>query len=115
MCEPMKLEHFLQSLAQDQRVQEEIAARKGETLQDLLDSGELEDFLKNEGDSIDTIEASGGPEHCFDIEIRAFGPVYWIQAHEFDDIGYFASEKEAHQFASEEYAPYIDTLDEYED
>ena len=115
MSKPINFEYFLEALARNQRVQEEIATRKGETLRNLFDSGELEDFVKNESDSEDAIGGSGGPEHGFDIEIRSFGPLYWIHANEFDDIGYFASEKEAHEFAIEEYGPYIDTLDEDED
>ena len=115
MSEPIKLEYFLEALARIPRIQEEIATRKVETVQNLFDSGELEDFVKNESDSGDVIGGSGGPEHGFDIEIRSFGPLYWIHANEFDDIGYFASEEDAHQFASEEYGPYIDALDEDED
>ncbi len=68
--------------------------------------------MNNHSIEVDTIEAAGGCEHYFNIEIKAFGPVYWIQAPEFDDIGYFGSEKEAVEHAREEYATYIETLEE---
>jgi hypothetical protein len=36
-----------------------------------------------------------------------FGRIYWIQAPEFDDIGYFGSLEEAKDIAESEYEPFI--------
>ena len=115
MTKPLEIEHFLGTLAENPRVQEELAESEASNFQEFFDSGELEDLVKNESSYMDTIQASGGPEHEFDIEIQSFGPVFWIQANEFDDIGYFATEREAHEYALEEYAPYIGEAEEIEE
>jgi hypothetical protein len=112
MSQPLELNQFAQLLQTDPTVIEALAKHDNPSFEDFLGSGELEDLVKNDSVTVDTIEAAGGYEHYFNIEIQSFGPVYWIQASEFDDIGYFGSEKEAEAFAREEYATYIETLEE---
>jgi hypothetical protein len=112
MSEPLELNHFAQLLQSAPAVIEALAENATPSFEKILASGELEDLVKNHSIEVDTIEAAGGCEHYFNIEIKAFGPVYWIQAPEFDDIGYFCSEKEAVEHAREEYATYIETLEE---
>jgi hypothetical protein len=115
MTKPIEIDQFLGALAENPRVKEELAESKSSNFQEFFDSGELEDLIKNESSYTDTIQASGGPDLEFDIEIQSFGPVFWIQANEFDDIGYFATEKEAHEYALEEYAPYIGEPEEFDE
>jgi hypothetical protein len=43
----------------------------------------------------------------FPINIMRFGTVYWIEAPEFDDIGYFDSVESARQCAEGNYEPFI--------
>ncbi len=112
MSEPLEINHFSHALQKDPTVIEALAETAALSFEDFLASGELEDLVKNHSVEVDTIEAAGGCEHYFNIEIKAFGPVYWIQAYEFDDIGYFGSEKEAVEHAREEYGTYIETLEE---
>jgi hypothetical protein len=112
MSQPLELNQFAQLLQTDPAVIEALAKHDNPSFEDFLGSGELEDLVKNDSVTVDTIEAAGGYEHYFNIEIQSFGPVYWIQASEFDDIGYFGSEKEAVEHAREEYATYIETLEE---
>ena len=112
MSEPLKLHHFSQALQKEPTVIEALAENAVQSFEDLLASGKLEDLVKYHSIEVDTIEAAGGYEHYFNIVIQSFGPVFWIQASEFDDIGYFGSENEAAEHAREEYATYIETLEE---
>jgi hypothetical protein len=112
MSEPLELHHFSHALQKDPTVIEALAETATPSFEEFLASGELENLVKNDSVTVDTIEAAGGYEHYFNIEIQSFGPVYWIQASEFDDIGYFGSEKEAVEHAREEYGTYIETLEE---
>jgi hypothetical protein len=112
MSQPLELNQFAQLLQTDPAVIEALAKHDNPSFDEFLASSQLEDLVKNHSIEVDTIEAAGGCEHYFNIEIKAFGPVYWIQASEFDDIGYFGSEKEAVEHAREEYGTYIETLEE---
>jgi hypothetical protein len=112
MSEPLELHHFSQALQKEPAVIEALAENAAPSFEEFIASSELENLVKNHSIEVDTIEAAGGCEHYFNIEIKAFGPVYWIQASEFDDIGYFGSEKEAVEHAREEYTTYIETLEE---
>ena len=112
MSEPLELHHFSQALQKEPAVIEALAENAAPSFEEFIASGELENLVKNYSIEVDTIEAAGGYEHYFNIEIQSFGPVFWIQASEFDDIGYFGSEKEAVEHAREEYGAYIETLEE---
>ena len=112
MSEPLELHHFSQALQKEPAVIEALAENAAPSFEEFIASGELENLVKNHSIEVDTIEAAGGCEHYFNIEIQSFGPVFWIQASEFDDIGYFGSEKEAAEHAREEYGAYIETLEE---
>ena len=112
MSEPLELHHFSQVLQNEPAVIEALAESAVSSFEDFLASGELEDLVKNQSIEVDSIEAAGGYEHYFNIVIQSFGPVFWIHAPEFDDIGYFGSEIEALEHAREEYATYIETLEE---
>ena len=112
MSEPLELHQFSLALQKEPAVIEALAESAVSSFEDFLASGELEDLVKNQSIEVDSIEAAGGYEHYFNIVIQSFGPVFWIQAPEFDDIGYFGSEIEALEHAREEYATYIETLEE---
>ena len=112
MSEPLELHHFSQVLQSQPAVIEALAESDVSCFEDFLASGKLEDLVKNHSIEVDTIDAAGGYEHYFNIAIHSFGPIFWIQAPEFEDIGYFGSEIEALEHAREEYASYIETLEE---
>ncbi len=44
----------------------------------------------------------------FSINIMNFGPLYWVEAPEFDLIGYFKSEEDALAYAEVEYSGFLD-------
>lgn len=64
-----------------------------------------EEFVINEATVEEDIAAFGAEE--FSIEIMNYGPVYFIRASEFDDIGYFASCDEAKKEAVYHYDSFI--------
>lgn len=78
----------------------------------LIGSVEFEDFVQNRSNLEEIIDASGGDGFDFEIEIRSFGPFFWIHAPEFDDIGYFASLADALEHARDVYGPYIETFED---
>jgi hypothetical protein len=41
-----------------------------------------------------------------------FGPAYWVQAAEFDDVGYFDTIEKAQAFAEANFEPFIAALNE---
>ena len=61
-----------------------------------------------------SIDAAGPDDDILEIEIRTFGSVYWIEAIEHDDIGYFASSVDAVVHALIEFEPRITELRERE-
>ncbi len=112
MSAPAHLNEFASALEKDPSVIKAISKLDGVTFAEFLESGKLEDLVKNDSVTVSSIEASGGYEDFFNIEIQSFGPVFWIWASDFDDIGYFATLKEAEEYAREEYETYIQTLEE---
>jgi hypothetical protein len=63
-------------------------------------------WLRNEAEVTKSFTGLGGYDE-FGINIMKFGGVYWIEAQEFDDIGYFSSEDDASSIAEGEYEPFI--------
>ena len=49
------------------------------------------------------------------FELAQFGSVFWIEAPEFDDIGYFDTLEEAKGAAEANYEPYITEASEHRD
>lgn len=110
--EARPLEDFLDALAQDPRVQE-LLLESGVTITGFHDSGGLPDLVHNESHEVSEIDAWGGDENHYQIRILRFGPVFWIEANEFDDIGYFATEAEAEAHARDAYEPDIEAAEEF--
>jgi len=86
--------------------------RAGEDKWDVLD---ILQVTKDDegGDCRSSIEGLGSDEEPFDIEICQIGPLYYIRSNEFDDTEWFGSKEEAIDYAKEEFAPYIEALEEY--
>jgi hypothetical protein len=115
MKEPRLLTEFTEELRNNPLIIQHLAKSEFTSFEDYLESGELEATVHDESFLEEEFEASGGPEHIFNVEIYSFGPVYSIRANEFDDIEYFATKKEAEEYALSEYGPYIDTFEELEE
>jgi hypothetical protein len=98
------------------RILESMIAGTLTTEEDLTIDGVLTDLVHNGYDE----ETFYGQGDCgyFPISIRGVKSVYFIQASEFDDIGYFSSVKEARAFAEteyESYRPFVEDPDDEEE
>jgi hypothetical protein len=62
--------------------------RSGTNLaEDELDAHDIIlDLVQDESEVVESLTGQGAEDE-FDINIMGFGPVYWVQAAEFDDIG----------------------------
>jgi len=79
---------------------------RGETLNDLYEIIE-EESHERAAEPVSFIEGAAPDNDVFHINIHKLGPVFFITANEFDDIGYFASKREAEDYASMEFDGYI--------
>lgn len=87
--------------------------RKGEDEWDILEILQLIKDDDNGGTWCKSIRALGADEEEFEIEILQIGPLYFIRANEFDDFAWFGSQKDAEDYANEEFASFIEDLEEY--
>jgi len=65
----------------------------------------IADLVSNDSEIVDTLTGYGYDGE-FSIEIMKLGPVFWIRAPEFDNIGFFNSSMEAGDYASYNFEPY---------
>jgi len=103
MIPPKPLDDFRDALLNEKEVIKDL---------DGDEPDDLTDLVHNNASVVDSIQALG--EDVFEIVINRYGPVFYISANEFDDIGYFASLKEALEYAEQEFEPYISALAEVE-
>ena len=121
MTSPKPLDQFMESLLASPEIQQFIKERYGKQSSAKLakfqsgDTDELHDLLIDHKQEIagypeETHQASDG----FDVELWKLGPVFWIHANEFDDMGYFDSLAAARDYAEEQFGP-LDETDEDDD
>ncbi|PAW63903.1 MAG: hypothetical protein B9S36_03755 [Verrucomicrobiia bacterium Tous-C2TDCM] len=110
MSQPQTFETVLATLRSESSFHEHLSRHREGDVNDLIESTDFEDFVQNRSDLEEIIEASGGEGYDFEIEVLSFGPIFWVRAPEFDDIGYFTSLEDALWHAREFYEPYIETL-----
>ena len=126
MKQPVPLESFYPQLAQDSAVQATLksrfAGRASSILQHMEDGNDLGDdsdtvsdlleaLVTDECREVDTFYGSGSDGY-FPITICSLGPVSFIRASEFDDIGYFGSTNDARSHAEDSYEPYGPFVDD---
>lgn len=118
MTSPKPLDQFMEALLASAEIQEFIKERFSKDSAAKLaqfqsgDTDELHDLLIDYKQEIsrypeETHQASDG----FDVELWKLGPVFWIRANEFDDMGYFDSLTAARDHAEEQFGP-LDETDE---
>lgn len=116
------LESFLEELLQKQKVKEEIytslgkemgsnfflAFEKGNASQDDMNTVHdiVLDFLPDNYKTEDEYTGRSNGD-CFPILIKSLGPVFWVDAQEFDRIGYFRSLSDARICVEEEFADFL--------
>ena len=126
MTEPRPAEHFLDLLLNSEGVVAACKAALGERSADVIaraTQGDTTDFLEwfeewrlnDLGDPVEQLEGAAPDDDTFSIDIHQTGPLFWIQANEFDDICYFGSKDNAVEHAEMEFSGFIDALNERED
>ena len=116
------LDSFASRLIRLTRVQDEmqrILRTEAQPIIDKVSAGQAlsQDDINNCHDLlVDLVDNESEPETGFEgfgtglfsINVMNFGGVvYWVEALEFDPIGYFGSRKEAEEIAESEYEPFI--------
>ncbi|MEI6339847.1 MAG: hypothetical protein WCQ57_14900 [Verrucomicrobiota bacterium] len=102
---PEAIKKLKQTFGEDTpRILEEMIAGTLSKDEDATIDGLLTDLIQN-GWHEDTFYGRGSDGY-FPIAVRGIDSFYFIQASEFDDIGYFSSDKDARAFAETEYESY---------
>lgn len=125
MTNPAPLSAFKDQFLESREIQKLIAENFGDQAGAAIerfksgDAEELWDLIEDNKQEIsnfpeETIEAAGPEYDVFEIEIWSTGPVAWIRANEYDDIGYFPSLTEARAYAEMEFEGPISELLERE-
>jgi hypothetical protein len=126
MKQPEPLKSFYPQLAKDSEVQAKLKSRFAGRASSILQHMEAGSDLGNDADTVsDLLEAlvtdecrevdtfyGSGSDGYFPITICSLGPVSFIRASEFDDIGYFGSTNDARSHAEGEYEPYGPFVDD---
>jgi len=89
------------------------AFQRGENLDDLYEIVEAETYERS-GAPVASIDGAAPDDDVFAIDIHQVGPVFFITANEFDDIGYFKTADDALKYAAEEFEGFIQELNERE-
>ncbi len=110
MKEPKPIEKYFPLLAEDETVQkaitEEFADCSGIIIEELRSGNPRDevynliiDLIANNPETVETECRLGAYDAPFPISIVRFGPVFWIEAQEFDDIRYFGSFEDADTYS----------------
>lgn len=124
---PQSLESLYPQLAKDREVKDCLKGKFGDDTPKILEKmiagtltedenitidGVLTDLIHN-GSNEDTFYGSGSDGY-FPITVGGIKSFFFIQASEFDDIGYFTRAKDARVYAEteyESYGPFVDDPD----
>jgi hypothetical protein len=123
MTEPRPADEFLETLLKSKEVIAACKADLGSDAEAVLaeaSKGNPADFLdwfsnwRMEGteELVHQLEGAAPYNDTFWININRSGPLYWVRAVEFDDECYFESEKDAVEFAENNFESFITELAE---
>ena len=123
LTQPQPLSTFKDQLLQSGDIQKHNAEEYGPEAEAAIgrfrsgDDGDLWDLIEDNkqevSDSpVEVIDAAAPDDDVFGIEIWSTGPVFWIRANEFDDIGYFPSLADARAYAEDFFEGFISELQE---
>jgi len=114
------LSHYLKPLLKEKIVADFLRSLLGNetenAIQDLLQEKYdnkggiaydlIMDIILNNSDCVHTCSAEGSAAGKFPVFILQLGPVFWVQAPDFDDVGFFSTKKDAIDFIKAEWQPY---------
>ncbi len=81
---------------------------------ELID--EINEIIHDYSDVVEELEALGAYDDPFNIMIMSFSDIlFWVQANEFDDAGYFITKDEALNYASNNFESFFTALKNYEE
>lgn len=127
--EQLPIELFYPVLADVKAVQEAILECYGDASSQVLSDlrskvpseiirSEVRDLLLelviDTAEVVESFDGLGYPD-VFSINIMSFNEIYWIDAEDFDHIGYFKDADAARIFALSNYEPFITAYKESED
>jgi hypothetical protein len=93
-----------------------MKAGKSLSDQELGAHDTIHDLVSNNSIVADSLTGwSSADDDTFGINIMQFGSVFWIEAPEFDDIGYFDTLEDAKEAAKFNYEPFITEASEHKD
>ena len=76
----------------------------------------INEIVHDDSDVVEELEALGAYDDPFNIMIMSFSDIlFWVQANEFDDAGYFLTKDEALNYASDNFEPFFTALREHEE
>ena len=76
----------------------------------------INEIVHDDSDVVEELEALGAYDDPFNIMIMSFSDIlFWVQANEFDDAGYFFTKDEALNYASDNFEPFFTALREHEE
>ncbi len=126
-CNTYDIEHFYSELIKMEEIQTELKDKFGlleaekiiNQFQNGIHSeeikGNFEDIIINliEGDDFEIERLYGwGPGGHFPIALFNFGPLYWVEAQEFDPVKFFETEEAAMAYAVSEYESFLNPDDD---
>ncbi|RFC43009.1 MAG: hypothetical protein DVB23_002834 [Verrucomicrobia bacterium] len=126
MTKPQDLTTFKEQLLASPTVQDILAEHCPEGKDAAIarfrsgDDGQFWDLIQNEmdlgsGDFETSLMAAAPDDDVFEIEIFSLGPVFWIRANEFDDIGFFGNRQDALAYAEDFFESAIQELADREE
>jgi hypothetical protein len=112
---PKPFATFVDDLYRNRKTRKQITAEIQKMLKNPQDwkrivaalERQLEDLIVNESVEVKTVTARGSYEDPFQIRINRFGPLRFVSANEFDDVGYFDSTDKARRWARWQYSMYL--------
>jgi hypothetical protein len=115
MTKPKRLEDCFGALLASKEIQDFIKLEFGKQAKAKLakfrsgDTGELHDLIEDNKQSIGNSPTcsltASGPTF---LEVWQLGPLFWIRANEFDDMGYFESLEAALDYVREQFGAFTD-------
>jgi hypothetical protein len=123
MNDPEPITHFISELLSTKAVLKAIRKSYGEEATEWLKEAKDEDpslletfILDNQYDiapePVKVLKATGAYDDPFEVRIYKIGPIFWVAANEFEDVGYFRSLKDAKSYAEDEYSSFLNPPDD---